>query len=82
MDEKMEEVLKGIYNSLTDEQKQMAKACKTVEELAALAGREGIELPDEALDAVAGGCGGGRAPGDTRPTSTSSTPLRLAHHLR
>ncbi len=59
MDEKMEEVLKGIYNSLTDEQKQMAKACKTVEELAALAGREGIELPDEALDQVAGG--GGRA---------------------
>ena len=51
----LQEALKGIWDSLTDEQKEKAKACKTPDELAALAGKEGIELPDELLDAVAGG---------------------------
>ena len=55
MDEKMNAALKGIYDSLTDEQKEKAKACKTMDELTALAAKDGIELPDEALDAVAGG---------------------------
>lgn len=55
MDEKMNAALKGIYDSLTDEQKERAKACKTMDELAALAGKDGIELPDEVLDAVSGG---------------------------
>ena len=49
---------KGIYDSLTDEQKEKAKACMTMDEIMALAGEWGIELPDEVLDAVAGGgCG-------------------------
>ena len=56
MDEKMKEVMKGIYENLTDEQKEKAKNCKTMDELMTLAGKSGIELPDEALDAVAGGC--------------------------
>ena len=55
MDEKLNAALKGIYDSLTDEQKERAKACKTMDELTALASKEGIELPDEMLDAVAGG---------------------------
>ncbi|MBE7008752.1 MAG: hypothetical protein E7422_06410 [Ruminococcaceae bacterium] len=55
IDPKLEEALKGIWDSLTDEQKEKAKACKTLDELAALAGKEGVELPDELLDAVAGG---------------------------
>ena len=56
MDEKkLNELLKGIWDSLTDEQKEKIRACKTVDEAIALAGKEGIELPDEALDAVAGG---------------------------
>ena len=55
LDAKREEALKGIWDSLTDEQREKAKACKTLDELTALAGREGIELPDELLDAVAGG---------------------------
>ncbi len=54
-DPKLEAALKGIWDSLTDEQKEKAKACKTMDELTALAGKEGIELPDELLDAVAGG---------------------------
>ena len=56
MDEKMKELIKGIYGHLTDEQKEKAKACKTMDELMTLAGEWGIELPDEALDAVSGGC--------------------------
>ncbi len=55
MDDKLNETLKGMWDSLTDEQKEMAKTCRTTEELTAFAGREGIELPDEVLDAVAGG---------------------------
>ena len=55
MDEKMKEVMKGIYENLTDEQKEKAKACKSVDELMKLAGEWGIELPDEFLGTVAGG---------------------------
>ena len=58
MNEKMKAAMKGIYDNLSDELKEKAKACKTMDELMALAGKEGIELPDEALDAVAGGCDG------------------------
>ena len=54
-DPKAIQALKEIYDSLTDEQKAKAKKCKTTEELLKLAGEEGIELPDEALDAAAGG---------------------------
>ena len=55
MDEKMKEKLKGIYENLTDEQKEKAKACKNKDELMKLAGEWGVELPDEVVDAVAGG---------------------------
>ena len=58
MDEKLNAALDGIYDSLTDEQKEKARNCKTLDELKLIAGREGMELPDEVLDAVAGGCGG------------------------
>ena len=53
--EKLNEMLKGLWDSLTDEQKAKAKECKTVEELVELAGKEMIELPDELLEAVSGG---------------------------
>ena len=55
LDPKLAEVLKGIWDALTDEQKEKAKACKTMDELVKLAAAEGIELCDEILDAVAGG---------------------------
>ena len=53
--EKLSKALSDIWDSLTDEQKEKAKECKTADELIALAGKEGIELPDEALESVAGG---------------------------
>ena len=59
MDEKLKEALEGIYENLTHEQKEKAKACKTMEEMIALSGEWGIELPDEVVDAVAGGVGEG-----------------------
>ena len=43
------------YSDLTDEQKAKVSACKTPEELLALAKEEGYELSDEQLGAVSGG---------------------------
>ncbi len=53
--EKLNELLVNVWDSLTDEQKEKAKECKTADELLKLAGEEGIELPDELLDTAAGG---------------------------
>ncbi len=53
--EKLNELLVNVWDSLTDEQKEKAKECKTADELLKLAGEEGIELPDEVLDAASGG---------------------------
>lgn len=52
---KLNELLTAVWDSLTDEQKEKAKACRSEEELLKLAAEEGIELPDEVMDAVAGG---------------------------
>ena len=65
MDEKR---FRELFDSLTDEQKEKAKACKTPEELTAVLGELGVELPEEprrtlpdtelsdtALDEVSGG---------------------------
>ena len=55
MDEKQNESLKGIYNKLTDSQKEKVKDCKSADDFIILAKEWGIELPDEVLDQVAGG---------------------------
>lgn len=43
------------FEDLTPDQMKKAKACKTVEELAALAAAEGLALSDEELEGVVGG---------------------------
>ena len=43
------------FNSLTPEQVEKAKACKSADELVALAKAEGVELTDEQLDQISGG---------------------------
>ena len=43
------------YSDLTEEQKAKAQACKTPEDILALAKEEGYELTDAELDAVSGG---------------------------
>ncbi|MBQ7699270.1 MAG: hypothetical protein IJT49_02885 [Clostridia bacterium] len=55
MDDKLNEALKGVLDSLTDEQKKKAKECKTKEEFIRFADEEGVELPAEALDKISGG---------------------------
>ena len=50
-----EKLLKG----LSEEQIAKLKECKTQEEMLALAKEEGIELTDEQLEAVSGGCNTG-----------------------
>ena len=46
------------FNDLTPEQMEKAKACKTPEELFALAKEEGVELTDEQIEAISGGLWG------------------------
>ena len=48
-----EELLKG----LSEEQKKKVAECKSAEDVLALAKAEGVELNDEQLEAVSGGCG-------------------------
>ena len=45
------------FEDLTPEQKEKARACKTPEEILALAKAEGYELSDEELEGVSGGWG-------------------------
>ena len=45
------------FENLSEEQKSRVRACKTPEEMLALAQEEGVELSDEQLEAVAGGWG-------------------------
>ena len=45
------------YKDLTPEQKEKARACKTPEEMLALAQEEGYDLDDEVLNGVAGADG-------------------------
>lgn len=55
MDVKKAELLKGIYEKLTDEQREKAKSCKNIDEFMKLIGEFGMELPDDLLDIVSGG---------------------------
>ena len=46
----LNKALSGIWDSLTDEQKEKAKACKTTDELMLLAGKETVLAGDLILD--------------------------------
>ena len=58
-----EELLKG----LTAEQLEKVKDCKSSEELLKIAKEEGIELSNEQLEAVSGGCATEDATGEKCP---------------
>ena len=47
---------KELLKGLSEEQIAKVNACKNSEELLAVAKEEGIELSDEQLEAVSGGC--------------------------
>ena len=42
-------------NDLSPDLKEKARACRTAEELLELAKEEGMDIPDEVLDGIAGG---------------------------
>lgn len=44
-----------ILASLTDEQRAKVAACKTTEDLLALAKEEGVELSDKQMEEISGG---------------------------
>ena len=48
--------IQQLFNDLSPEQQEKAKACSTKEELLQLAAEEDVEIPMEALEGVAGGC--------------------------
>ncbi len=50
-----DETVEEIWRSLTDDQKAKARDCRSMDELTELAAKEGVELSDEMLDAIAGG---------------------------
>ncbi len=51
----MQELSPEVLNGISDELRKKAKACKSPEELAALLGEAGVELPGGLLDNVVGG---------------------------
>ena len=48
---------KNLLESLSEEQIAKIKHCKNSEEILRIAKEEGLELNDEQLEAVSGGCG-------------------------
>ena len=63
-----EELLKG----LSEEQKKKLMECRSAEDVLVLAKAEGVELNDEQLEAVSGGCGGDGLGGIKCPKCGSS----------
>ena len=51
----VEKILKEMYGSFTDEQKEKVKSCKTADDFMKFAEKEGLEIPDDLAAAVAGG---------------------------
>ena len=57
MNEKLEKYIEGLDPELQEK----ARACNSLEEVMELAAENDIELPEDALKAVSGGCGGGHS---------------------
>ena len=53
----MNEKLENYIKDLSPELQEKARACKSLEELTHLAAENDLELPEEALEHVSGGCG-------------------------
>ena len=47
--------IENMLGNLTEEQKALAKQCKSPEEFLKLAGAEGIDLTEDQMDALSGG---------------------------
>lgn len=71
---------KDLLAGLTPEQIKKARNCKSSEELLALAKAEGIELNDDQLAAVSGGCGAPK--GDPVCPHCQSKNVSFLHDVR
>ncbi|MDO4797061.1 MAG: hypothetical protein Q4A01_03470 [Coriobacteriales bacterium] len=69
------------FNKLTNKQKAKARACKTAEDLAALAEEEGMDLSDEQLNAVTGGVNWPDCP-TYQPGQNAPIPEALSNNPR
>ena len=58
------EKLENLISDLSPELQEKARACATKEELLKLAAESDVELSEDALEAVSGGCGKSRNRGD------------------
>ena len=65
---------KDLLKGLTEEQILKAKNCKNEAELLKLGQEEGLELTDEQLEAVSGGCGGSNDDNDKKDNDENKKP--------
>ena len=63
----------GLLQGLTDAQREKAKNCRSSEELLKIAQEEGVELNDEQLSAISGGCTGIEENSPPRPQHVTCT---------
>ena len=80
---KKEDLLQG----LTDAQREKAKNCHSSEELLKIAEEDGVELNDEQLAAVSGGCAAAEEVAPPRPqhvtcTSCGSSTVELQYQVK
>ena len=75
---KITELLKSVSGSLSAEQAEKAKACKTVDELMNFFADEGIDLPDEMLDAASGGAHLFSTNPASKTSTLGTTPIVLS----
>ena len=72
------------FENLTPEQLEKARACKSSEELAALAAKVGVALSDEELESLSGGSWASDCPKegckDYRDDPEECTQWRCYHH--
>ena len=72
------------FENLNPEQLEQARACKSSEELAALAAKVGVEISDEELESVSGGSWATDCPKegckDYRDDPEECTQWRCYHH--
>ena len=67
------------FEDLSPELQSKVRACKTPEEILALAKEEGYELTDEALEAIAGGSNWNNCEKYARPTKPCPRWSKNAH---
>lgn len=72
---------KELLKGLTEEQIKKVEACESSTEVLELAKKEGVELSDEQLEAVTGGCGGSNNKTTSCPKCNSTSIMKYNEEL-